>query len=101
MVQAKASNWLTKDALLSQLQAQRALYMQQTEALQRVLEKQIELTGSNPLRKEMVAVRPGLVLSDVLFTSDTCTLTIQTCGLTVHAGSFASDTCGITSDTCS
>eukprot|EP00240_Pyramimonas_obovata_P013942 CAMPEP_0118936972 /NCGR_PEP_ID=MMETSP1169-20130426/21242_1 /TAXON_ID=36882 /ORGANISM="Pyramimonas obovata, Strain CCMP722" /LENGTH=196 /DNA_ID=CAMNT_0006880449 /DNA_START=114 /DNA_END=701 /DNA_ORIENTATION=- len=38
------------------LQTQRAQYMEQVEALQRVLEKQVELTGNNPLRKEMVVM---------------------------------------------
>ena len=48
---------LTKQALLDQLQAQRAQYMEQLETLKRILEKQVELTGKNPLRKEMVLVR--------------------------------------------
>eukprot|EP00959_Pyramimonas_sp_CCMP1952_P221285 4625788-Pyramimonas_sp.AAC.1 len=78
MVQAKVAGLLTKQALLGQLQAQRAQYMEQVEALQRVLEKQVELTGNNPLRKEMVVVRALphhlLYLPSHLSTPSTCHL---------------------------
>lgn len=38
------------------MQAQRAVYLNQVDALQRLVEKQIELTGANPLRKQMLQV---------------------------------------------